>query len=66
MVIIDDFTSKSDIYFLENQGQVYDAILDYMIKSETTTANTLDPIRLDGAREHKEDIKTVLEKIEGV
>lgn len=64
--IIDDFSAFSTVYFLADRSQVYDATRQFMNHSERLTGEKLQAIRLDGAGEHKREMVSKLQAIEGV
>lgn len=64
--IVDDFTAYSDIFVLSKRSQVYDALCEYIGRTERTTGLSLQSIRLDGAGEHKGEIVTVLQRMHGI
>lgn len=65
-VIINYFSSKSDVYFLDNRCQLYDAVRELVAKSERCTGHKVADIRFNGAGEQKGEVKNVLKRIEGV
>lgn len=63
---IDACTAKADIFFLSAQRQVFDALKEYMAKSKDSTSKFFQILRMNRAGEHKGDIRSVSEIIEGV
>ena len=56
--IIDDFSPKSDIYFLKHKSDLLDSLMFYKNHSEKVTGYPLINIRLDGAGENSsEEVK---------
>jgi len=52
LVILDDFTAKSDVFFLEQKSQLTTVLLRYVARAERVTGYKLLNIRLDRAGEN--------------
>lgn len=64
--ILDDFTAYSDIFVLSKRSRMYDALCEYIGRTERITGLSLQSIRLDGAEEYNGEITTVLQRMHGI
>lgn len=64
--VIYEYTVYEDILIMSNWGQVYDAICEYMARTEPVTGHKLQRIWLDGAGEHKEEIVSQFIQVQGI
>lgn len=53
--ILDDFTSKSDVFFLEHKSSLPNSVANYQVRSDREIDYKLMNIRLDGAGENSSD-----------
>lgn len=63
---MDDYTAKSDIFFLTKRSETFHHIPAYQVREERMTGLFLKNIRLDGAGENRADILADLEKLGGI
>lgn len=63
--IVDYFTAKSDVLFLERRSELSRAVSQYMARAESETGHILQKIRLYGAGEHRDELIRILEELMG-